>query len=212
MDVQMPQMNGLEATSMIRQIELGSGTHTPIIAMTARAMAGDREECLAAGMDGYVSKPVRFETLHREIQAIVSTSLAPLPVNPPEIPLLVRTMSSRILDVEGLLRGINGDIGFLKVLAGIFREQCPSQLSEMHKALKTGDTAQLAEVAHKIKGSVGVLWAAPALEAATRLESAAHDGDMEGAREAVIALEEEMQLLKVELERLCSQSLQESSV
>ncbi|HEY6328393.1 MAG TPA: two-component regulator propeller domain-containing protein [Blastocatellia bacterium] len=210
MDVQMPGMNGLEATSLIRQMEVGTGRHIPIIAMTARAMAGDREECLAAGMDGYVSKPVRFEVLHQEMQTILGDTQANAPITMARSQAGGEIEVTAILDTDALLRGINGDVSFLKVLTGIFRDQCPTQVSQLNKALADGDARLLAEVAHKIKGSVGVLWAAPALEAASRVESLARRGDLERARDAVTALEEEMLLLKVELERLCSQSVQES--
>src|SRR6185436_2991873 len=72
MDVQMPEMSGLEATAVIRSQEKDSGKHIPIIALTARAMAGDREQCLAAGMDGYVSKPVRADELFSTIDALTA--------------------------------------------------------------------------------------------------------------------------------------------
>jgi two-component system, sensor histidine kinase and response regulator len=210
MDVQMPGMNGLEATSLIRQMEVGSRRHIPIIAMTARAMAGDRQECLEAGMDGYVAKPVRFEALHQEMRAILARTPSQSQVNLGPTQTSSQIPAGAILDVSALLRGINDDASFLKVLAGIFREQCPSHLAELNKALGDGDARQLAEVAHKIKGSVGVLWAARALEAASRLESLARQGNLDEARKAVTALEEEMSLLSVELDRLCSIESQKS--
>jgi CheY-like chemotaxis protein len=70
MDVQMPEMNGLEATEAIRRAERGSGRHIPILAMTAHAMKGDRERCLASGMDGYVSKPIRSQELLDALQGV----------------------------------------------------------------------------------------------------------------------------------------------
>jgi two-component system sensor histidine kinase/response regulator len=72
MDVQMPELDGFQATAVIREKERASGLHIPIVAMTAHAMKGDKERCLAAGMDGYISKPIRAESLINVIEAIVS--------------------------------------------------------------------------------------------------------------------------------------------
>jgi signal transduction histidine kinase/DNA-binding response OmpR family regulator len=78
MDVQMPELNGFEATAAIRQIERSTGSHIPIVAMTAHAMEGDRERCLASGMDGYIAKPIRVNNLVQEIERVTSSGLSPL--------------------------------------------------------------------------------------------------------------------------------------
>jgi CheY-like chemotaxis protein len=85
MDVQMPDMDGFEATAAIRENEKKTGQHTPVIAMTAHAMAGDRQRCLAAGMDGYLSKPIQTEELFAVIENLAR--------NPKEVPILEATRS-----------------------------------------------------------------------------------------------------------------------
>jgi CheY-like chemotaxis protein len=80
MDVQMPEMTGLEAAQAIRRAERGSGRHVPILAMTAHAMKGDRERCLASGMDGYVSKPIRSQELLDALQRVISVPHPTVPL------------------------------------------------------------------------------------------------------------------------------------
>ncbi|HYM00460.1 MAG TPA: response regulator, partial [Blastocatellia bacterium] len=211
MDVQMPEINGLEAASMIRRIEQPSGGHVPIIAMTARAMKGDREECLAAGMDGYVSKPVRFEELLQEIQAIVPEPAAicsedvSATIRPPE-----NREDRRVLDAEELLRNVRGDMDFLKEIVEIFIGQYPEQLSELRLALAAGDAGHVAEIAHKIKGAIGSLRAISALDAVSRLETLGRAGDLTNAAEAATALETEIELLATELENIWNRDVERS--
>ncbi|MGH9759876.1 MAG: response regulator, partial [Blastocatellia bacterium] len=210
MDVQMPEMNGLEATDMIRQIERPSGRHIPIIAMTARAMKGDREECLAAGMDGYVSKPVRFEELAQEIQAII-----PEPVGTSEDAGAARAARpepekktwSPTLDAKALMGEIRGDTDFLKELVEIFLGQYQDQLANLRRALAADNAGELAETAHKVKGAAGGMRGVAAFEAASRLEKLAREGDLVNAAGALDALEAELELLRSELEQLCGGGL-----
>src|SRR5712691_1033667 len=116
MDIQMPVMGGAEATSMIREEEKRTGRHTPIIAMTAHAMTGDRERALQSGMDDYVSKPIRFEDLRRAIQ---------------------RHAPAR-LDTTALLDGLGGDRKLLGEIIDVFLADTPKLLSRVERAIARG--------------------------------------------------------------------------
>jgi len=108
MDVQMPEMDGFEATAAIREREKKTGHHLPILAMTAHAMQGDRERCLEAGMDGYVSKPVRPKELFEAIEAVMAGAQGP-DGDPPE-----EKMREEVLDRAALMDRVGGDAGLLR--------------------------------------------------------------------------------------------------
>jgi CheY-like chemotaxis protein len=118
MDVQMPEMDGMAATRAIRKLESGSARHLPIIGVTAHAMKGDKEHCLAAGMDGYVSKPIRPETL---LAAIAALGIEPKPV-----------AEDMVLDAKALLALISGDAELLRQLGQLFHEETPRRLGAPH--------------------------------------------------------------------------------
>ncbi len=178
MDIQMPEMNGLEATAAIRTVERGGGQRLPIIAMTAHAMAGDRERCLAAGMDGYVAKPIRIADMFATIAALVAGEV------PPEDSATV------IVDEQKLLsHGFAGNASLLADVIDAFVIETPPALTAMRDAVDAGDLPALARAAHKMKGTVGVFTTGPALAAAVELEAAARVGDVARAREALVKFE-----------------------
>ena len=178
MDIQMPEMNGLEATAAIRAAERDSGRRLPIIAMTAHAMAGDRERCLAAGMDGYVAKPIRIADMFATIAALVSGDA------PPEDGAAV------IVDEQKLLtHAFAGNAALLADVIDAFITETPPALATMRDAVEAGDLPALARAAHKMKGTVGVFTTGPALAAAVELEAAARADDVERAREALVTFE-----------------------
>jgi CheY-like chemotaxis protein len=196
MDVQMPEMDGYEATATIRKKETGS--HIPIIAMTANAMKGDRDACLAAGMDGYVAKPVRAKELYEAIEqtATVTGAAVVSKTNSGDVP-----MPKMVLDREKAL-GYAGDDATLVELAAIFQEECPKLMEAMREALEKSDAAALQIAAHTLKGSTSVLAAEGAREVAAQIEEQARKGDCAGAREMVARLEIELGRLMPVLEAL----------
>jgi PAS domain S-box-containing protein len=189
MDIQMPEMDGLEATAAIRESEKTSGEHIPIIAMTAHAMKGDRERCIDAGMDAYVSKPVRAGELFETIERVVPTAVRGGLGMPRE------SASSEIIDWAGALKHFEGDVELLKEIAAMFVEESPLAMHKVKDALMRGDSNALERAAHTIKGSVGNFVAKPALQAAQRIEQIGRDGNMGEAEEACKALEAELDRL-----------------
>ena len=187
MDVQMPIMDGFAATAAIRENEKGSQRHLPIIAMTAHAMAGDRERCLNAGMDAYVSKPFRPSELFRAVEQIQSSkiempmqtdgaadqsAISPLtnvsPAPPAEEPAFDRA--------EALER-VGGSEAILQELVELFRVECAKQMAEIRERREAGDLPGLGRAAHTLKGSVGIFAAQAAFDAALRIEQMGRDGD-----------------------------------
>jgi two-component system sensor histidine kinase/response regulator len=184
MDVQMPEMDGLQATAGIRARELVTGAHIPIIAVTAHAMKGDRERCLAAGMDGHIIKPINPVEL-------AATILAAFPGGPklPDVPADPNPKPPS--DAE-LLARFDGDGELLKELAGIFLQECPKMLDEIRVAQCAGDATLLERAAHTLKGSVGNFALSGAWETAQRLELLAKSGEVSGAEDTIHTLEQQL--------------------
>jgi len=184
MDVQMPEMDGLQATAGIRAKELVTGAHIPIIAVTAHAMKGDRERCLAAGMDGYISKPINPVEL-------AATILAAFPGRP-KLPNVPADPNPKPPSDAELLARFDGDGELLKELAGIFLQECPKMLDEIREALRTRDAKLLERAAHTLKGSVGNFALSGAWETAQRLELLAKSGEVSGAEDMFHTLEQQL--------------------
>lgn len=180
MDVQMPEMDGLEATASIRQRELIDGGHMPIVALTAHAMKGDRDRCLAAGMDAYVTKPIRSKELQRVIDEVTSHSAdakSSLPITTKST-AEDETNSHCCHNWDQALAALQGDRKLLGELIEIFREECPKLRDEIVAALTARDTKRLQRAAHTLKGSLGHLAAAEAHHLAEQIEIHAKQGDL----------------------------------
>ena len=189
MDVQMPRMGGLEATALIRDRERGTGKRIPILAMTARAMKGDREACLAAGMDGYVAKPISPQSLFDQIATLTAGRAVTVPEPP--------------LHVPDLLASLDGDHELLEELATIFLSDYPARFAAIRSAVEQRDAGALQAAAHALKGSAANFGAPAAIDAAERLESMGRRGDLNGVETAFTDLTVRMTQLTGELAGLC---------
>jgi two-component system, sensor histidine kinase and response regulator len=175
MDVQMPVMDGLQATAYIREKERESGAHVPIVAMTAHAMKGDRERCLEGGMDGYISKPITPGGLAKAIAEALSISAIVKPA--PGVATKGEKMD------EQMLARFGGDADLLKELAELFMQSCPQMLEDIQAALLKRDGKALEIAAHSLKGSVGNFFSQGARDTAQKLELVGRSGNLTGAEE-----------------------------
>ncbi len=207
MDVQMPEMNGFEATAVIRKLEKEKGGHIPIIAMTAHAMKGDRERCLEVGMDGYVSKPIQVKELLEVIENVVAPVTSDNGNRQPPAGLdnanrLHASVSHQsasdeeILDPDAILARVEGDLELLQEIVDLFLKDSVQLMSEIRESVMTRDPESLRLAAHRLKGSVGNFSAKKTYQAALRLEMMADKGDLQHAEEALAELQEAMERLK----------------
>jgi len=172
MDIQMPEMDGFEATTAIRAIEASQGGHIPIVAMTAHAMKGDRERCIDGGMDAYVPKPLQINQLIEVIEDLgrPSESDAPEGANMAE--------QQEGFDLSVALAQVEGDRELLGEMIDIFFSDTPAMVAQIEQGLSAGDAVVVQKAAHKIKGSVLSLGAPAAAESALALEMAGRAGDV----------------------------------
>ena len=161
MDVQMPEMDGYEATRRIRKRDGGKGGNVPILALTAFAFKEDRDRCFEVGMDGFVAKPINRWELSNAMAMLIS---AP------------RARGGEVFDREYALRGVDGDLAFLREVAGLFVRGCQGQLRLISEAIEAGDGEALARAAHKFKTELASLGAESSRVHAYRLEVLGRSG------------------------------------
>jgi CheY-like chemotaxis protein len=213
MDMQMPEMDGFEAAAAIRKWEAQAGheSYIPIIALTAHALKGDREKCLAAGMDGYVSKPIRANMLFKVIEEVVPvtthtpqdapTTATTTPANPaasapPEPPF----------DAGAALQRLGGDTGLFVELVQLFLQTGPEMMAQIEQAVGAGDSRAIHSSAHTLKGSASNFEALGVVRAALNLETAGRENDPGRVQVAWAELRKEMPVLLAALTAYAAQT------
>jgi len=181
MDVQMPGMDGLAATRAIRERERQNAHRTFIIAMTAHAMKGDREKCLAAGMDGYLAKPIEPEQLEAELKRWLGQE---------------QSKVAERFDMDDLLKRMGSDMSLVKRVMDVFIRSVPKQLQALSAALERCDAEQLHQGGHTLKGAAANTGALRLRDLAYELELAGKQGDLNRAAELVESLAGEFNLLE----------------
>jgi signal transduction histidine kinase/FixJ family two-component response regulator/HPt (histidine-containing phosphotransfer) domain-containing protein len=215
MDVQMPVIDGFTAVGEIRKLEAASSARIPIVAMTAHAMKGDRERCLAAGMDGYVSKPIQPQKLYDAIAELAPAPRAPdraaasatgamlridaavdSPVSAPS-----NGSESVTIDWEEALVHTGGDRNLMRTMIDVFLTESPRMLEEARQALAARDAPRLRRAGHSIKGSCGYFAAKRAFDAALFVERLGEQGDFASAAAALAELDDQIACLQPALEQ-----------
>ena len=194
MDVQMPVMSGLDATRKIREREKADGGRTRIVAMTANAMAGDREICMESGMDDYLTKPLKQEALSKMLAQEQAEPIARVAFT------TVQTTES-VFDYRAALE--QADHWVIEVINEAFRKDWRQQMSDMRNALATKDRDVMLRCAHTLKGLLGNFNAQPAVTLARKLELMAIQGEFQPALPHLEELESALKQLDAALEDFC---------
>ena len=201
MDVQMPVMDGLTATRHIRATEKITGRHIPIIAMTARAMRGDREICIAAGMDGYISKPINREelekTMAQKTNGLDQTGLDAIPdngsISVPGLPVA--------WDVNKALERLGGDEKLLREVLEIFVEETPKLMVRLQQAVVEGDAHGIESMAHSLRGELSYFDAVAAGKA-RELEEMGRESHLEQTAEVLASFQNEVTVLMAKVRKV----------
>jgi CheY-like chemotaxis protein len=197
MDMQMPDMDGFEATTILREQEKSTGRHQPVIAITALAMNGDRERCMAVGMDGYLSKPIRSQELDELLDSFL-VSREDLSTEKDAIPI-----ADGSIDVIQLLDRLDDDRALLAELLEIFRREYPDLLQAAQRSIDSRMSADLERAGHTLKGSLGNLSATNASALAGELERIGRSTDLTEAQTVLDRLVPELGSVIRSLESLC---------
>jgi two-component system sensor histidine kinase/response regulator len=199
MDLQMPVMDGLQATAQIREREKTNGRHVPIIAMTAHAMKGDHEHCLRNGMDAYLTKPLNreklFEIISRYSINSQSKESTRTMIRAPE-------RNSPAIDRAAFLERIGGDQELALELIDLYVRDSEEMVSAVSAAVKDRNLQSLERAAHKLKGALGTLGAKAAADSAWTLETMARNGDVTALDDAYARLASDIAVFEAALAKL----------
>jgi len=195
MDVQMPEMGGFEAATIIREREKTTGAHIPIVAMTAHALKGDRERCLESGMDAYVSKPIQSRLLFEAITSVVPTVVPEATGAERPIPEQTRP-ATEVFNSEGALAMLDGDTELFGELVKLFMTESDDLLEQIHSALEQRDAKRLERAAHSLKGSSAAFCGESTRAVAQKLETIGASGDLSQAGDLFVELQDELVRLK----------------
>ena len=199
MDVQMPELNGLEATRTIRRMEQASGGHIFIIAMTAHAFKGDREQCLGAGMDGYVAKPINSADLFTTIESLFHNSVAETPGAAEPAP------TNGHFDPVRLMERVADDIQLLKEVLHLFFEDAEKSVETIGQALSRDDAAEVERAAHRLKGALSNMELRATAELAAQLEQMGVARQLTGAHQLMREITSNIAEARPALEALTTQ-------
>ncbi len=197
MDVQMPEMDGLTATRRIRENEKSTARHLPIIAMTAHAMKGDRERCMDAGMDGYVSKPISGALLEAAIADVVGHYYGSPAAGSSNSEIRKPDASPFAWDMAATLESLGGDEKLLRDVLEVFFLEVPRHMKELQRAIVDGNASDTQEISHTLKGELGYLGIPEVSRRAAELEDLGRKADLPSAQKLY-------EVFEVELSRVLS--------
>jgi signal transduction histidine kinase/CheY-like chemotaxis protein len=210
MDQEMPNMNGLDATRAIRKLETSIGRHVRIIGLTGNATSEDERRCLNAGMDAFLSKPVRMEKLYEAVESEFQTPSEFDSSPPAPVALDPATTKEAVAQDESvaahLHRATGGNQKLQRTLVKSFLQDAPKTLSLIRRAIAKKDAQKLASAAHALKGSISIFGAAKAVSLARELEAMGRSGHLFDAGSQFRVLESEFQRIKPDLQAISSVS------
>ncbi len=220
MDIQMPEMDGYKATAEIRRREAQRGGHLPIVAMTANAMKGDREQCLLAGMDGYLAKPLNAAELHQAVEAwpanVLSGSVpdSQPPVDEPsrdeELAGVIPAGECSCVDWNRVAKRLPGGLSGIRGLAELFLSEGANQLRRLDEGLAEENCDGVRRAAHTLKSSAAIFEANEVEAMSQRMEMLAASGELDDARQLIPRLRDELDRLRHAIERFLQQTDQHS--